>query len=107
MKELPSKIVVAITEHLTFSDKLKVACACKNWYDVISQTSLYSSLTLDQGCFHQSMVVFDKRQYIKQHVRNLVLFGLEYDMLVVLAFPTSFQISPLWNGMLVIDKNHL
>lgn len=35
--------------------------------------------------------VFDKRQHIKQHARNLVLFGLEYDMLVVLAFPTSFS----------------
>lgn len=45
MKKFPSEILVAITDHLTFADKLELAYVCKNWYKLLSQTTLYKELT--------------------------------------------------------------
>lgn len=46
MGDFPTEIVVDITSHLSFADKINLACTCKQLHRTISQSTHYNKLVL-------------------------------------------------------------
>lgn len=80
MEEFRDGILVSIADHLGLTQKLELALICKKFHEVLLQTNLYSKLTfkiLDK--FHQAVKLFNKKQNIKQNVRDLALCYMRCD----------------------------
>jgi uncharacterized protein YxjI len=62
-----------LSNYLSFSDKLNLACVCKKWYEKLSQTTLYKKLvSRDMEEFDKAVELCNKKNFVKQQVRDLV-----------------------------------
>lgn len=76
MGDFPTEIVVDITSHLSFADKINLACTCKQLHRTISQSTHYNKLVLKKdSSLSDDYACFLKKKGFGQQVRSL---GLTY-----------------------------
>lgn len=91
MSKLPGEILVLLADYLTFTEKAKLERVCKSWNDILTQTTLYKQHIFKRWeGLDKTVELFNKKLYIKQHVRDLVIFSMEYDMQTVVALAILF-----------------
>lgn len=91
MKELPGEILVLVVDYVTLTEKLEVACVCKNWLETLSQTTLYNKLTFKNlEKFNLTTELCNKKQNIIYNMRDFGIFDMDYDMQPVMALPALF-----------------
>jgi hypothetical protein len=74
MNSLSAEILSKITTYLSLHHKLTCIPVCKQWYNIITQSTLYETLEFKRGNptkFDQALLFFQENIYMGQHVRHL------------------------------------
>lgn len=92
-QKLFTEVFGSVTSALSLRDKLNCLLVCKFWYDTIINTFLFETLEFrgSPKKFKKALVFFEKKPYMGQQVRRLVVEKLnDLDMETVNTLTTLF-----------------
>lgn len=91
---LPQELLILIMSFLSTKDKINCIRVCKNWYQVISGSNLYSELELGNSEFYNlqsALKLFETKRYIGSNVIKLSIKDFyEADMNLLMSLPVLF-----------------
>lgn len=103
MNKLPTETVVDISSYLTSTDKLNLACACKQLHKAISENSLYNKLVFNNDLkFEKALKSFGRENVIGHQVHHLCLGRIYYDPHFMAKLPTVLPRFKLWSFKVVV-----
>lgn len=90
MNKLPTETIADISSHLSFADKLNLACICNKIYKIISENTLYKKQVFnDELKLNQAMGLHERSKFGHQ-VRDLCIGNVKFTVQLVSALPMVF-----------------
>ncbi|KAI8354589.1 hypothetical protein EDC96DRAFT_516611 [Choanephora cucurbitarum] len=91
MNKLPIEIVYHITPYLTYSDKLNLSCVCREWYNLVRKTCLYTHFTIkDMQRFDTAISVFKEHPRLCYQAKSIRLTRMNNKFQEILQLPILF-----------------
>lgn len=79
-----------VTSHLSFKEKLSLACCSKKLHNIISENTLYSKLVFNNRLNLDQAMEQNNKKNLGQQVRHRVIGSMDYDARLLLSLPTVF-----------------